>query len=302
MSNLKELKSRIKSVNDTKKITSAMYLISSNKMNKAKREFDESRPYFKLLENEIINIFASDVEINSEYFREEHEEIEGTWGYFVLTSDKGLCGSYNINLIKEALPHITGHKDNRVYMIGEYGRNYLLQKKIPVVDDFRYLSTNPTMRRAREIANRFIEDYLDKKITRLFAIYTDFENGFAGGEPKIFEVLPFRREYFEKDRISAKEELRFVPNADSVLNNIVDSYLVGLVYSILAASFCSEQAARMTAMNNANDNAHEILSTLQGEYNKVRQDQITREIIEISSGAKAKKRKQNEGKKKWKEE
>ena len=288
MANLKELKNRIKSVNDTKKITNAMYLISSTKMNKAKREFEDTKPYFSLLKSEIANIFNSAPDVECEYFYEAKDDDQETAGYLVISSDKGLCGAYNENVVKVAMPEIRKNKNCKVFVIGEYARNYFKSRGIETVSDFRFLATNPTLRRARDIANRFLTEIYDKNIRKLYVIFTDFKNAMVGGEPKVTLLLPFKKEEFSSDE--ERKEISFEPNANAVLEGIVESYLTGYIYSILVSSFSSEQVARMNAMDNANKNAKEILDDLSLRYNRARQDKITGEIIEDSAGAKAKKK------------
>lgn len=294
MANLKELKNRIKSVNDTKKITNAMYLISSNKMNKAKREFESTKPYFDLLKEEIISVFNCAEEIDCKYFVDDKEDENGIYGYLVISSDKGLCGAYNENIVRLAVPELNKREKKEVYVIGEYARNYLKSRNIKTVEDFRYLATNPTLRRAREIANRFLMDFYDRRMTKLFVIYTDFQNAMVGGIPKIVKVLPFDREEFVTEG-KERQNISFYPSPEDVLKSMVESYLTGYIYSILVSSFSSEQVERRNAMDNANKNAKEILDDLSLRYNRARQDKITGEIIEVSAGAKAKKKKESEG-------
>ena len=142
MSNIKEIKNRIKSVQDTRKITNAMYLISSTKLQKAKKSFEATRPYFDAVSHEIKRIFRIDENVQSRYFYPKGviEDLEGTYGYLVITADKGLAGAYNQNVIKEAVRMLSEHEDNMLFVVGECGRNYFVSHDIPIEQSFRYSS------------------------------------------------------------------------------------------------------------------------------------------------------------------
>ena len=275
MANTKELKDRIKSVRDTQKITNAMYLIASTKMRKAKSELDKTRPYFDAMKSEIKRIFRTVKDVKSRYFYPDEGEpvLNGTYACLVITADKGLAGMYNQNVLKEAEKMRAEHPDTKFFVVGEYGRQYFTRHKIPVARSFLYTAQNPTMQRAREI-------------------YTDMKNGMTE-EPKAERLLPFHRKVFASNQTEkqVKTPFEFTPSVEQVRDNIIPSYVSGYIYSALVDSFCSEQNARMSAMNAAGQNADKILSSLSVEYNRLRQAAITGEITEISSGAKAQKRK-----------
>ena len=296
LASAKEIKNRIKSVKDTQKITNAMYLIASTKMRKAKADLDRTRPYFNALQYEIERIFRTSKKVESRYFypMDDEEKLDGTYGCLVITADKGLAGAYNQNVIKEAQKLLKEHPDTKLFVVGEYGRHFFTQHNIPMEHSFIYTAQNPTMQRAREICDRILELYDEGKLAKIFVIYTDLKNGLSA-EAKTTSILPLHRAHFdfnEDEEVSA-EDFEFQPSIITVLNNVMRSYISGYIYSALVDSFCSEQNARMTAMNSANDNAEKILTNLSFEYNRVRQAAITSEITEVSSGAKALKRTKN---------
>ena len=294
MANTKEIKKRIKSVKDTKKITNAMYLIASTKMRKAKEELDETRPYFNALQREIKRVFRTvgDVENKYMYPLDETIVLNGTYAYLVITADKGLAGSYNQNVIHEAEKILREHADTKLFVVGEYGRQYFLQHKIPIERSFLYTAQNPNIPQARKIAGVLLDLYDRNAIDKIFVIYTDMKNGMEA-EVKMTRLLPFHRQQFETavPEPAIDVPFEFFPSASSVLNHVVRSYVTGFIYSALIDSFCSEQNSRMTAMNAANQNADKILEALMVQYNRVRQASITQEITEVSAGAKAQKRK-----------
>lgn len=296
MAGTKEIKNHINSVKDTQKITSAMYLIASTKMRKAKSELDMTRPYFDALKAEIKRIFRTSEEIDNKYFYPptgEHE-LKGTYGYLVITADKGLAGAYNQNVIKEAMRLMGEHNDNKLYVVGEYGRQYFMSHHIPIEKSFLYTAQNPTLQRAREISDILLDGYNKREMVKFFIIYTDLR-GSMNAQACSTRLLPFHRADFET--MNHEKEIHspfeFVPSMESVLDTIVPSYISGFIYSALVDSFCSEQNARMTAMDSANQNAQKLLDELKQQYNHIRQNAITQEITEVSSGAKGMKRKKN---------
>ena len=293
MASTKEIKNRISSVRNTQKITNAMYLISSTKMRKAKGELDKTRPYFTALKEEVERIFLTAEDVDSRYF-EPAEGIklrEEACGCLVITADKGLAGAYNQNVLREAHQLCQKHPDMKLFVVGEYGRQFFLKHRIPIEKSFLYTAQNPTMQRAREIGEILLEWYDAGRLDEIFIIYTDLTG--AVEEVKHARLLPFHRQHFV---VSGKEReniipFEFHPSASTVLDNIMHSYIFGYIYSALVDSFCSEQTARMTAMSSANQNAAKILEELSIQYHLVRQAAITREITEVSSGARAQKRK-----------
>ena len=292
MPNAKEIKNHIKSVKDTQKITNAMYLIASTKMRKAKSELDETIPYFTALRGEIKRIFRTDKAVDSKYFYPPDGEgtLNGTYACLVITADKGLAGAYNQNVLKEAMKLLKEHEDTKLFVVGEYGRQFFSQHHIPIERSFLYTAQNPTMHRAREICSILLDMCDNGELDKIYVIYTDFKNG-LNSEAICTRILPFHRKHFDisAGSESESETFEFSPSISSVLNNVMQSYVSGFIYSALVDSFCSEQNARMTAMNSANQNAEKIIDSLSVQFNLVRQAAITQEITEVSSGAKAQK-------------
>lgn len=297
MSNMKEIKGRIQSVQDTQKITNAMYLISSNKMRKAKKELENTKPYFEAVALTIRRIFKSAPKIENRYFypSDDTYEIDGAYGYLVITADKGLAGPYNQNVIKEAMRLMSKKHDNKLFVVGEYGRQYFTNKKIPVEKSFLYTAQNPTLRRAREIADILLDMYDDKKLSKIYIVFTDYKNGMSE-EVEVMRLLPFKRSEFKSQKSDEESDfpwpsndIEYFPNPQEALDNMIESYVTGIIYGALVDSFCSEQNARMTAMDSANRNAESLISDLTLQYNRTRQAAITQEITEVSAGARAKK-------------
>lgn len=294
MASTTEIKGRIDSIKETQKITNAMYLIASTKLRKARNELEQTRPYFDALRSEIKRIFRTANDVDSHYFYppDREPELPGTYGCLVITADKGLAGAYNLNVLKKAQKLLDDHSDMKLFVVGEYGRRFFTQHHIPIERMFLYTAQNPTLDRAREISSILLEQYDAGLLKKIFVIYTDMENGMSTRAHST-RLLPFHRTYFappEKEK-KITVPFEFQPSVSAVLNGIMHSYLTGFIYSALIDSFCSEQQARMTAMDSANRNAEELLADLSLQYNRVRQTAITQEITEVTAGAKAQRKK-----------
>ncbi|HIU49175.1 MAG TPA: ATP synthase F1 subunit gamma [Candidatus Avimonoglobus intestinipullorum] len=295
MATTKDIKNRIKSVKDTQKITNAMFLIASTKLRKAKSELDFTRPYFSMLQGEIKRIFRTVKEVENKYFYpvSGEREFPGSYGYLVITADKGLAGAYNQNVIKEAIRLMSEHENPKLFVVGEYGRHYFTAHNIPIEQSFLYTAQNPTISRARVISNLLLDLFNRRELAKIYIIYTDMQNA-VNSQACSTRLLPFHRTQFIVPGTYEKEVKRpfeFVPSVEEVLDNIVPSYVTGFIYSALIDSFCSEQNARMTAMDAANKNAQKLLDELSVQYNHIRQSAITQEITEVSSGAKSMRKK-----------
>ena len=287
MSNAKEIKNRIASVRDTQKITNAMYLIASTKLQKAKRDLDLTMPYFSALRGEIKRIFRTVGDVDSQYFypTSGEQNFPGPYGYLVITADKGLAGAYNQNAIREAQRLMGEHDSNKLFVVGEYGRQYFTSHNIPIEKSFLYTAQNPTLPRARDICYQLLDLFHKRELVKIFVIYTDF--GGMEASARSVRLLPFHRTTFSsasKEK-AVKIPFEFSPSVETVLDSIIPSYVTGFIYSALVDSFCSEQNARMAAMDSANKNAQELLDELSTQYNHIRQGTITQEITEISAGA-----------------
>ena len=294
MPSAREIRVRMNSIQQTRKITNAMYLISSAKLRKAKQEWDQTRPYFQALKAEVKRIFRTSGHVESRYLYPDEGELppDGTYGFLVITADKGLAGAYNQNVLKEAHRLMQEHPQTKLFVVGEYGRQYFQRHQVPIERSFLYTAQNPTMQRAREITAELLDRFDKGELQKIFVIYTDMKNSLTENVSAT-RILPFHRSAFTAptDEKRITEPFEFFPSVTQVLENIVPSYVSGFIYSALIDSFCSEQSARMNAMNSANENAEKMLGELALAYNRIRQAAITQEITEISAGARAQKRK-----------
>jgi len=310
MASLSEIQNRMNSIRDTMKITKAMYMISSNKLRKAKKDLEANEPYRITLENEITRILRHTPEFSHIYFdnreKDMMEEVKKC-GFIVVTADKGMAGAYNHNVIKCAEKLMAKEKDYKLYVIGEMGRQYFASAGYHIAESFHYTAQNPTLYRAKIIAEYMIEQYIAEELDEIYIIYTSMVNGISD-EVTVEKLLPLLQSIFapklppEIAMLSYQEEFKLIPSAESLIESLVPNYLTGLIYSYLIESFCCEQNERMMAMDAANRNAEEMLKDLSITYNRVRQGAITQEITEVVGGASALKRNARKRKNKAKAE
>ncbi len=297
MASAGEIKERMQSIAETKKVTDAMHRISSVKMRRAKREHQHSERYFNAVEAQIASLLRYIPGTHSRYFHAPLPEGKLHWrhGILLVTSDKGLVGAYNQTALKLAQDYMGRHPETVLFVIGEYGRQYFRARKIPFVEDFHYSAAFPSVWEAEQICAQLLEYYDSGLVDEINMIYTDY----MGAKPGVCKrrvLLPLDKSAFYHHDTGEKPYMEFSPDADTVLRGIVPSYLTGFIYGSLVDSFCSEQQTRMLAMSTASNNADEMLKKLGVQYNALRQASITNEMIEIAAGAKALRVKKREAK------
>ena len=213
-------------------------------------------------------------------------------GYIVITADKGLAGSYNHSILKLAEEHLGSHPNHELFVLGELGRHYFEQRGIAIQKQFHYTVQNPTLNRARNIAEEILELYNKEELDEVYIIYTSMINAIQE-EAQILQLLPLKKVDFDIQLPVdiPREELALKPSPEAVMDRIVPDYVVGFVYGALVESFSCEQNARMMAMEAASKSARDMLHELDILYNRARQAAITQEITEVIAGAKSQKRK-----------
>ncbi|MCR5403779.1 MAG: ATP synthase F1 subunit gamma [Butyrivibrio sp.] len=300
MANIKEIRDRINSVSDTKKITNAMYLISSTKLRKARKMLSDTEPFFFATKAMIERLVSHLPEGTENIFLETRTDIperERRRGYIIFTDDKGLAGAYNHNVLKLAEQHIFGDGDKwKLFVIGELGRFHFASRSMEIEESFLFTSQNPTLHRARKISAEILDYYYERKIDEFYVIYTTVKGNTC--ETRFEKLLPL--ELITDIKKSAPpqgtmlEEFLMEPSPSAILDNIVPNYVTGFIYGALVEAFCSVQSSRMMAMDSANKNAEKMISELKRVYNRQRQAMITQEITEVVSGAKALKKSKEE--------
>ena len=297
MASTKEIKNRIKSVSDTQKITNAMYLISSTKMRRARREAENSRPYFELMRKEIRRMFAVGKDLKSRYYDADVDEnaAGGRNAILVITADKGLAGAYNQNVVRVTEALADRSEEYKLYIVGDYGWRYFRSHGFNYAEGFAHSMNQPTLAMARDITEEILSDFDRGDFDRVYVCFTIFSGGMSAGEASYDRLIPFDRDDFvpegDEHASDASSVFEYEPNIETVLEHSIRSYLVGYIYSALVNSYSAEQSARMMAMDAANDNASELLVNVTLQYNHLRQNAITQEITEVSSGARSLKKK-----------
>lgn len=255
MASIKEIRTHIKSVEQTLKITNAMYLISSSNLRKARKQLNDVEPYFQKIELTISDILHHSPEIHHPFFdkRPGIPPEKRKTGFIVVTADKGLAGAYNHNILKLAEEKMAKKPNFSLFVVGQAGRSYFQERGIPIDVEFLYTAQDPSTHRAREIAELMMDLYLDGKLDEVYILFTKMVNSFQM-EPTVHKLLPLDPDVFpefEANRDSYNRDVTYVPSVRAVMNRLVPGYIKGDIFGALVESYCSEQNARMTA--------HEVL-------------------------------------------
>ena len=291
MESMKDIRTRKESVQKTMKITKAMYLMSSAKLKKARARLDATAPYFLKLQDTIAEILAHSPEMENIYFADEIKEAakdDGRKrGYIVITSDKGLAGAYNHNIIKLAEAEMAKSGDNTIFSIGVSGKHYFQKHECGTIDEeFSYAAVDPTIWRARDLMEHVLDLYKNGQLDEVYVIYTKMRNAISM-DAEMLRILPLTKQMFNYEGDPNNYTHTYAPSLEAVLKQVVPNYAKGLLFGAMIEAFASEQNARMTAMDNATTNAEEIIKDLTLLYNRVRQAAITTELNEVVSGAAA---------------
>ena len=282
MANTREIKLKIKATNGTMKITKAMKMMASVKLRKARETHDKTLPFFNHIQETMIDILTHLPEVNTGYFDKREDKENKKTGYIVITSDRGLTGSYNHNVIKLA-KNIIDKETSIVFPIGNMVKSSMIKDGYNVITDIGINSYEIDMRTASRLATRMIELFKEGTIDELKLIYTDMKSAMSL-RPNVIHLLPLKRESFENKENVSNELLELEPSPEIVFEVLANKYVKGILYGGMVESFVSEQLARMNAMDSATTNAEKMIKKLTLEYNRVRQSSITQEITEIVAG------------------
>jgi F-type H+-transporting ATPase subunit gamma len=288
----KEIRAKIKSFENTKKITKAMEMVSASKMRKAQERMRAARPYADKIRNITANLSKANPEYRSPYLR----KIEGapkTVGFIVVTTDKGLCGGLNTNVLRA----VTGKMREvqaaggqvQAVAIGNKGLGFLNRINAQVVSQATQLGDRPQIDKLIGPVKAMLDLFVGGQLDAVYLCYTRFINT-MNQEPQVLQLLPLTAEHLQQ---TAEEKSQYgwdyiyEPDAPAVIDELMTRYIEGLVYQAVAENMASEQSARMVAMKAATDNAGNLISEFKLIYNKQRQASITKELSEIVGGAAA---------------
>ena len=294
MTGMREIKQRIKSINETKQITNAMKLISGSRLKKAREQLEQTKPYTTIVENTMADILAHSPDIKSAYFDERREKKNKTTGIFFMSGDKGLAGGYNHNIIKMAEDMMRDADNPRLLAAGRVGYHYCVRKNFNIDESFQYPVKSPTIYRAREIGEVILKKFLSGELDEIYMVFTEMVSPIKL-VPQAMRLLPlnlhvlkaFLGQNSDENGNTNDSVINYEPSADAVFDVLVPKYVKGVIYGALVESYTSELSARMTAMDSSTANADKMLRNLNLYYNRARQAAITQEISEIVGGTAA---------------
>lgn len=279
MQNTNEIKYHMSAVAETRKITSAMNLISSARLQKVMKHIYYNNEYLSRVQSSMKHMLSSPRPVDHSYLK---TGVGKRRLYIVVAGDKGMVGSYNSDVLNFALKETEPFDDIMLATIGLVAGDFFRSKGIKPDIEIPGLSQNPTLYNARELMREIVDLYSTDEVRSVYFIYTTFTMESAS-KPVIDRFLPLRIHDYEDIKLSEpNREILYVPSATEVFEKLVPQYLVGIIFGALVQSHASEHFARMSAMQSATDNADKLLKKLKLKYNTARQSAITQEIAEIS--------------------
>lgn len=293
MATLREIRRRITGIKSTQQITKAMKMVAAARLRRAQEAILNFRPYAKTISNLLEN-FVSNIEDYNNPLLQVRDVKRVT--LVVVTSDRGLCGSFNSNLIRYAEDYIKTELKNYlesnnldIVCIGKKGNDYFTKRNYPVKKGYVNFFANINYDNALQVINFLANEYLTGKTDKVIFIYNEFKSVISQ-MIRTFQILPIaieKKEESKKEKFKPIIEFIYEPSRERILDTLLPKYLEVQMWRIVLESNASEQGARMTAMDNATENAKELLKILSLSYNRARQAAITKELLEIVAGADA---------------
>jgi F-type H+-transporting ATPase subunit gamma len=283
----KEIRGKIKSVENTKKITKAMEMVAASKMRKAQDRMRAARPYSEKIRNIAANLGQANPEYTHAFMKVNDVKAAG---FIVVTTDKGLCGGMNTNVLRAVTTKLREQQGAGVAVqtvaIGNKGLGFLNRIGAPVVSHVTQLGDTPHLDKLIGPVKVLLDAYAEGKLSAVYLSYTKFINTMRQ-ESVVEQLLPLAAESLKMEKGQHSWDYIYEPDAQSVIDELLVRYVESLVYQAVAENMASEQSARMVAMKSATDNAGNVIDELKLVYNKTRQAGITKELSEIVSGAAA---------------
>jgi F-type H+-transporting ATPase subunit gamma len=286
MAGAREIRTKIKSVGNTRKVTRALEMVSASKIRKAQDLMRASRPYARAMKQVIGHLAKANTEFKHPFLN-ERESVKRV-GYIIVSTDRGLCGGLNSNLFRKLLGEIRGWQEKNVEVdivaIGTKANAFFKRLKVNLVGSATHLGERPKIEQLIGVIKIMLDSYSAGKIDRLVLAYNDFVNTMTQ-KPTLDQLLPLP----PSDSLATAHDWDYLyePDAETVLEHVLTRYIESLVYQATLENLASEHAARMVAMKSASDNATKAIDSLTLVYNKARQAAITQEISEIVGGAAA---------------
>lgn len=293
MATLREIRRRIVGIKSTQQITKAMKMVAAARLRRAQEAILNFRPYANTISNILDNLVSNLSELNNPLIT--GREVKKVT-LVVVTSDRGLCGSFNSNLlrfseefIKTELKEFYESNNLDIICIGKKGNDYFTRRKYPVKEGYVNFFASMNFEKAIEIIGKLTQDFIIGKTDKVIFIYNEFKSVISQviKTTQILPILVERKEEIRTEKLKPIIEFIYEPDREKILNTLLPKYLEVQFWRILLESNAAEQGARMTAMDNATENAKELLKVLSLSYNKARQAAITKELLEIVAGADA---------------
>ncbi|WP_375585099.1 ATP synthase F1 subunit gamma [Cyclobacterium xiamenense] len=286
MANLKEVKERINSVSSTQQITKAMKMVAAAKLRRAQDKIVQMRPYSQKLTS-ILNNISSGAEGSTDIVYAEERDVSNLL-IVAITSDKGLCGAFNSNILKASMALIEENKDRQITVmpVGKKALDYFKKRSFPLISDYSKLFEDVSFDPVKEAAEHVMASFVSGKFDKVLLVYNEFKN-VATQEVIKEQFLPISKIEQEDGASRSSQEYLVEPSREYIIEELVPNSLKIQFYKAILDSNASEHGARMTAMSKATDNAAELLKELKLVYNRTRQAAITNEILEIVAGANA---------------
>ena len=289
MASMRDIKRRRESIQSTEQITKAMMLVATVKLQKARQKAEASRPYTNALYRTVGEILRRTDETAHKYLR--HPD-EGKKAVILVSGNRGLAGGYNMNVVRQVLDGPFDPENTVIYTIGKKGQEMLRARGYECADDWSEVVNAPLYKDAIQITQTILDRFESGGISEIWLAYTEFKNTVVH-VPKCVRMIPVAAE--DERVVSAMAEEReesllpmnYEPNDEEVLNRLIPQYMASVLYGALLQAVASENGARMTAMDNATDNAEEMIEKLGLQYNRARQGSITQELTEIIAGRNA---------------
>lgn len=282
MEKMNEIRHHVRAIEQTRKITNAMYLVSTARMRKYMVHISYNRKYFKRVRSTVQDILNKSKDIHHPYI-----DLRGDKSavFIVIAGDKGMCGAYNANVLELAYKKILERAHRHVITVGTVASTYFRRKGIEPDIEVLDIAQDPSLFNARKLTEDILQIYDQNLTDEVFVIYTAFYSS-SRQEPKEIRLLPLNLRDFEYlDSAEDVSDILYEPSPQETFTLLVPQYCVGIIFGALVQSYASEQSARMIAMESATRNADEMLQKLKVRFNRARQAAITQEISEIASAA-----------------
>lgn len=282
MASMRDIKRRRSSIQSTQQITKAMKLVSTVKLQKAKNRAEETNPYFNHMYQTVVSMLKRSGTIMHPYLTAGASSKKAV---VVITSNRGLAGGYNSNVVKLITDSGWNKEDVTVYAIGNKGKEALERRGYTVLADYSEVIESPVYEDAAAVCGQVLKAFQDGEIGEIYLAYTHFKNT-VSHEPTLMKLLPVEIDETEETE-NSNILMNYEPNDEEALDMIIPKYITSLFYGALVEAVASENGARMQAMDSATSNAEEMISDLSLKYNRARQGSITQELTEIIAGASA---------------